>query len=189
MKAWTGYIELIIIMVFIIAGVPLFLALVYTCNKSSFNYLADKTIYNISNNEGMYLASDGRYYPVAMLPIRVDYGGAIAMALVQDNYCPAGGNNLAYAYNTDIINSEFFNASPPEVVDPTVNGNGAIWGSVKLVDGWQGHKLDAFDSIKNRIDTEVIRNTWSNQRLFLAYNYKEKAWMITAQRISSFSVR
>lgn len=190
MKSWSGFIELIIIMVFIMAGVPLLLSLVLVLNRSKFNYLEDKTIYSINSNNEVYLASDNRYYPVVLAPISTDFGGALCMALVQDDYCPDEARDVLWMYHSD-DNSE----AKQFMSDPLNYETGNCCAEMHITKGWFGRRQDVFTSLYNGTQSGGYNLSCNLQgqridylaegKLYLAYNYTEKAWVITMRKINT----
>ncbi len=108
MKASQGFSELIIIMAFMIACVPLLLTLVRTCNNSEMEYLNDKTIYKMTDSVEWVLDDNNGhkiYVPTNLAPISLDYGGAQVMAVLQDDYCPDDGRQYYFNFDADSIYS------------------------------------------------------------------------------------
>lgn len=193
MKAWSGFFELILITVFIIACIPLMMSLIYAMNHSKFNYLDDKTIYSLSmSQDEMFLdSSTGLYYPNAMLPIHTDFGGALALALVQDDYCPDEAKIIAWSYGNEEPNE--YLTKIPAIADTGSNPEAPElknyeWGRLEIHSGWQGIKTDRYYTIKNRVAIGKIPNTYviGDKPLYLVYNYRDKCWMVTAKRVNVF---
>lgn len=132
MKASQGYFELVIIMAFMVAGLPLLMTLVYACHSSEMNYLEDKTIYKMSDSvEWILYDANGNkvYVPDNLAPLSVDYGGAQIMAVIQDDYCPKDGRLYYYNYDASSIYS-FINVSTDAKVSVTSG-----WGA-QCTAGW-----------------------------------------------------
>lgn len=206
MKAWNGFFELVLVAVFIMAGIPLLMSLLYAMNRSKFNYLDDKTIYSISSvQDDMYLdETNGMLYPSAMLPIHTDFGGALALALIQDDYCPDQAKQVAWSYGNQEPNVALQRLTKWDEYEGTdqytgseenigVNPNAEElanfeYGRLVIHDGWQGIKTDRYYKIKSevaygRLPTLLGGN---DKPLYLVYNYRSHVWMLTAKKVSVF---
>ena len=190
MKGWHGFIELILIMVFVVAGIPLLLTLIMVLNRSKFNYLDDKTIYSMTSTSDMYLASDGKYYPVNLVPVNTDFGGALCLSLVQDDYCPDEAKEVLWMYHCDDVTE-----SKELMTDSLDYTTGNCCYELHIADGWFGRRQDAFVSQYNGTQSGGVsmscnlqdqrKEYLSEGRLYLAYNNTEKAWMITMRKINT----
>lgn len=199
MKAWSGFTELLIVTVFILCGIPLLLSLVYSLNHSKFNYLDDKTIYSLNMNDNdMFVDPDtGLEYPNAMLPVHTDFGGALAMAVVQDDYCPEEAKSLLYAYSTRdngiAMDSVLQGADNTALSSPTLTDvdkvhNGYYWHELQIRSGWEGIKRDKYYELRNRVATGKIPKYYVSydSPLYFVYNYKVDKWILTAQKVNVF---
>lgn len=175
MKAHTGLFELVIIVAFIIGATPLLMSLVTVCNNSKFRYLDDKTVYEMNDTvEYVYDAVTRSYLPVNLSPIRLDYGGAQLIALLQDDYCPDSGKKVAFKLT----------ASHP---DGTNNSGSAVVPvtTLNITRGWYTRRTDAFSSLHNVV-SGPMKTSGVDGPFYLVWDYKNDVWMVTHEFINIF---
>ena len=175
MKAHTGLFELVIIVVFIIGATPLLMSLVLTCNKSKFNYLDDKTVYEMNDTvEYVYDAVTRSYVPINLSPISLDYGGAQLISLLQDDYCPDSGKSIAFKLT----------ASHPDGTDDS--GNAVIpVSTINITRGWYTKRTDAFSTLHNTVSGH-LKSVGVDGPFYLVWDYKNNTWMITHEFVNIF---
>lgn len=188
MKAHTGFTELVIIMVFIIAGTPLLLALMNTLQRSKFNYLDDKTIYKMSDTVE-YLP--GTNIPINLSPIRLDYGGCQIIAAIQDDYCPESGLLVNWKLTANTPSGErktttggVNSYSPVDHIttvgyDPTH--------TLTITRGWLTRRINAFSALHNSVSGPMRPN--AKDAFYLVWDYEEDCWMITHEFVNVYEVK
>ncbi|MBR3599545.1 MAG: hypothetical protein IKL53_06675 [Lachnospiraceae bacterium] len=83
MKATDGFIELVIVVAFFLAGIPLLTNLVVSISKTEYTYLDDKTTMEIED-----ISYDGY--------INIDFATAQLMTAVQDDFVPEEARDYVY---------------------------------------------------------------------------------------------
>lgn len=111
----NGFLELIFIMVFMVAGIPLMVQTVKTMEADKMTYLDDKSIYQLPtvldvtnvNGETVIWAGGTDYNHTTL-----NTAGVVLIAAVQDDYCPTDGyivrypNDLLTGSNVDLTISK-----------------------------------------------------------------------------------
>lgn len=198
MKAWNSFFELVIVMVFVLVSVPLLISLVYAINRSKFNYLDDKTIYQVSPTNEMFTI-DEHYYPLAMLPVHTDFGGSMVLPLIQDNYCPQEARNLVWAITTkhsdyplDTMDRQYTIEESNKLDAGTLTNadeihEGFVAHQLTITGGYEGIKYDLFNALINSLDIKIFQDTYmsENRDMYFVYNYTNDKWMLTAQQINA----
>lgn len=190
MKATTGFMELVIVMVFMIAAVPLIITLVATCNSSHVTYLDDKTMYDMSGAIEYERDADGRMIPKDMLTIHTDAAGAFLIAVVNDDYCPKEACEVVYdlGYN---------NYDLSDTTSYGVYRNTAVTSSniLRMERGYKAVRNSKFGAICNNAVTRVggsnptVRKAFNNNAdrdYYLIYNTKLDCWVVTMNPVNIF---
>lgn len=179
MKAHTDMFNLILVMVFIVAAVPLMISLVYTCNKSKFRYLDDKTVYSMRDIvEYVEQPSTGQMVPVNLSPLRLDKGGTQLIALIQDDYCPEQGMKV----NWKLTANKPDGTNNGTAITPLVSVGQPSGNTLTIRRGWYTRKNDAFSALHN-----AVSGSMANDGVFyLVWDYDADCWMITSQFINIF---
>lgn len=178
MKSSTGMLELVIIIAFIVAATPLLVSLIRTGNASKYNYLDDKTVYDMANSvEYQYDAATNTYYPVNLAPIHVDAGGMQLIALIQDDYCPESGKKIDYAF--DVARVDGTNVAG-NAVTPTA--------SLEIVRGWYTRRFNAYADMHTKVwpaaKAKGVTNTY-----YMIWDYAHDKWIITNEFVNVLNAR
>ena len=178
MKGIQGFMDLIILVVFMMASVPLLVTLIITSNKTKMNYLEDKTMFTLTDSIEYDLQEiNGRkvYMPKSLAPLSLDYGGAQVLALIQDDYCPDDGTNVYYDYDA---NSVF------TTINPLTDAN------LVITDSWKTVREAKWQEVLSKsisTNTAESPNTFDkrsyekfgNQMLNIIWSANQKCWVIT----------
>jgi hypothetical protein len=177
MKSSSGMLELVILMAFIVAGIPLMVSLMVTANKSKYNYMDDKTVYDVANSvEFRYDAATNSYMPVNLSPIHLDSGGAQVIALLQDDFCPDDGKNISYkltASHTDGTNAAH------ATVTPTFNLN--------ITRGWYTKRFNKFSDLHSLVGP-ATRSLGAGDVYYLVWDKSSDCWMVTHEFVNVIGV-
>lgn len=183
MKAHTGFFELIIIVAFVVACVPLLMSLMLACNRSKFRYLDDKTVYSMGGTvEYVYSSDTGQMVPVNLAPIKLDKGGAQAIALIQDDYCPESGMLVNWKLTASHPDGT---DSAGAVVPLTYAGQ---TNTLSITRGWRTKRADAFDSL-HRLVSGPMNAVGADGPFYLVWDYEANCWMITHEFVNIFEVK
>lgn len=188
MKAHTGFFELVIIMVFIVAGVPLMMALMKTCQKSQYDYMEDKTVYKMGSVvEYNYDPITKSYVPTNLAPINLDYGAAMLLAIVQDDYCPESGKIVNWKLTANSPSGE--RRQPSGLYTPV---DPILWGSrtntITFRRGWNVVRNDEFVSLVNNT-AAPMKSAGIDGPFYLVWDYTNDSWMITHEFVNIFEER
>ena len=153
MKAILGYLELVIIMIFMICGMPLLIMCVKTSVNYKYTYLTDKSTYKMydGNEETIvysryYRNSSGASEPFREIksyepvkPLSMDISGLVFMNYVGDDF--STGTQRSTYYNTDILSSGY---------------------QLQIKNGWTGLRDVQTKDIANRLmgTTSSARNAY-----------------------------
>lgn len=185
MKAHTGFMELIIIMAFIVAGVPLLLSLVRVCNNSEFNYLDDKTIYSMADTIEYV---PGTNIPTNLAPIKLDYGAAQLIAILQDDYCPDDGKLVNWKLNANVPSGEYKTETAGITtytpVNPILIPGYSTTNTLTITRGWLAKRANTFSALHNNVASSMRPN--ANDPFYLVWDYSSDCWMITHEFVNIF---
>jgi hypothetical protein len=169
MKVSSGMMELVIMMALMVSSVPLLCALVITCNGTKMDYLSDKSVMHVSDSvEWVTVKRDGKtyYYPDNLAPIQIDYGGAQAIAIVNDDYCPDDGKIVRFDYtNNSVLKAISSDAA-----------------TLEIKDGWKSLVNKAWLTQLNKSKNAAYKSS----QCYLVWNTKSKQWMITTEFVNIF---
>lgn len=169
MKVHTSYFELVMIMVFIIAGVPLLIQLMGVCKSSVMDYMEDKTMYKLSDSiDYQYDPTTKQYLPINLAPILLDRGEVRILPYIQDKFCPTDGLSF----------SIYPNANKPSYVP--VSGERIY--TMMIEDGWLAKKDTASQKYYNNTDACLT----DMSPYYLVWNSYQHRWMITHKFINIF---
>ena len=115
MKVIEGYMDLIIIMVIIIIGMPIITSLIISCNADTMKYLEDKSVIELSDYVE-YVEHDGQQIPEYLVPPSTNYAGVIFLPLVQDVFQTDTHNTVlfpGYKWTTDYADSNLLRLEMP----------------------------------------------------------------------------
>lgn len=179
MKAPQGLIELVLVVSIMMAGVPLLTSLVRVCSLTEMRYIEDKTMYNAVDSIEYELIQNGNqvyYQPKMLAPINIDYGGALAIAIVNDDYCPDTSKKIWYAYDEDITTRTLL---------PTT------YGYLNIVNGWASNYRNEWNlMLTGSSGRQGSLLPQGDQRqlaqMYLAWNGTMDSWMITTKPINIF---
>lgn len=181
MKVHAEFFDLVFIMVFIIAGTPLLISLVLTCDKSEFRYLDDKTVYTMGSIvDYKYSESTGTYVPVNLAPLRLDLGGAQLIALIQDDYCPENGMTV----NWKLTANRPDGTNNGVAVDP-IRISASVPDTLVITRGWYTKRADVLKSLHDNV-SGPMKAAGANGPFYLVWDYKRDCWMITHEFINIF---
>lgn len=160
MKHSSGLLELIFTVVFLMAGTNMLLALVLLCNSTEYHYISDKTVYSASDS-------------IEIKPlVSIDYGGAMLLPVLQDDYTPAMGRNTEYSF-TD-------NPYDDSIVTPAY--------SFKVGEGWKGNRVQTFSSGVNTLNTKSNVTSYADKQMYLVWNQDTDSWTITSVPVNIYDV-
>lgn len=180
MKAHTGLFELVLIVIFIVACVPLLITLVITCNRSKFRYLDDKTVYSMGGIvEYVYDSNTNSYLPVNLAPIKLDMGGAQLIALIQDDYCPEDGLKVNWKLSATSPDGSNSAGYVDHIGYPSINN------TLTITRGWYTKRGNAFRSLHNTVRGPMVA-TGAEGPFYLVWDYKADCWMVTHEFINIF---
>lgn len=192
MKAHTGITDLIMIMVFIVAGVPLLLSLMRACNNSRFSYLDDKTVYNMYDSVEYVPVKDPDGHtsmvPTNLAPISLDYGGAQLIALIQDDYCPSDGTKVNWKLTAD---TPWGWNSTTGVVTPLTTSLSTN-PTLQITKGWTAKRYNAFSAIHAGVSNPMKHVGGANtvkDDFYLVWDFESDCWMITHEFVNIFQER
>lgn len=175
MKSLFAYMDLLMLVVFMLFGVTLIANVATQCRKSSMEYLDDKTLYTIGESMEWVEVTDvdgtTRWVPYDASALRVDIGGAICLALIQDDYCPAEARKIEYLYEAD---------SPTYATTASPNS------TLQIVTGWRTLKIAEFEGVLAEAGTNAIVDLYNGKDLYLVWNIDRDNWMITSKFINIY---
>lgn len=209
----TG-IDLILIVSFIVAGIPLMLMLMLTVESSKMNYLEDKTVLTI-NYVDTVTDIDGKIYPRSIEPIHIDYGGAMAIAAIQDDYCPTNGNFNQKVYwryyardPAESVTGNYNPGSLPAGTHATIlaemndvhtryramNGGSDssnipgydTYYGMQITKGFRTRYKEYFNLLANNVGTNLSAQELSNEDLYLVWNRTDNCWVVTSRYVNIF---
>ena len=168
-KTNNGFMQLIIVMTFMIANLPLLMLLMRQCSLSSFNYLDDKTMYTISSSiePGDGVAGD----PQNLACIRMDFGAAVSLACTNDVYCPVDGRVVKYTTQSK------------HILDTLNVGESK---TLRIVKNWETVKTSEFSDVIMNYAVDSNKVAFSNKKMYLIWNAQEDCWMITPNFINIY---
>ena len=179
MKTHTAYFELIIIMAFIVTGVPLLLQLMITCNNSKMNYMEDKTMYKLTNSvEYVRDPVTNQLQPLNLAPISMDCGSVEVIPFIQDKYCPKEARVIDLQLTA--VRPNGTDSSGAEV---GVLHNAASESSLTITDGWLAKRVDETSSFNHLVDSKLKA---AMSPYYIVWNTKTNHWMITHEFINIF---
>lgn len=177
MKVNNGLLQLLIVITIMVAGLPLLSMLMRQCQLSKFNYLDDKTTYtldaSIDYREVTSDAGTKTYIPVNLSCLTLDYGAAIALAHVNDDYCPNTGRVVTYAFNSGHILDKL-NLTNKEAK------------TLRIVDNWDAHKYNEYNDIITHVNTNSNKSNYGNKELYLVWNSRSGCWVTTSNFINIY---
>lgn len=180
MKAHSGLMELVIIIAMMVGSVPLLTTLVITCSRTKMSYLDDKTIYKMSDSiEWVEQNVNGSktLVPTSLAPISIDYGGAQAIAIVNDEYCPSDGRLIYYDYTADSI----------------FTGHNTNTPSLSITYGWKSLMMSNWGQqlgyVKNGTTISSLDDAYKNSKCYLIWSATDKHWVITTKFVNIFEVK
>ena len=174
MKALFAYMDLILLVVFMLFGLPLIINIATVSRNSSMSYMDDKTLYTIGDNMEWIEVGEGeekRWVPSDASALKTDFGGALCSALVQDDYCPADGRKVEYLLNADSTRYA-----------ETASSNGTL----QIVTGWRTLRLAEFDGVLAEIGTNANFNTYRDKNLYIVWNVDRDCWMVTGKFVNIY---
>ena len=208
MRANSGLMELIFVLFLMVAAIPLYTALVIQMNNDTFYYLDDKTVYELSDNIQIAeytiecLDNEGNiYYTPVLLPtypdnVRIDFGAAMALPIVQDDYCP---QNTDYKYEFNVnkgryeISKIFFDNKVTYQYDwPLTHNPDMGLYTMEIQDGWGAVLLDKANQVRNQVGSNQLWK-WAMckinnelRKFYLVWDNSTNSWIITAQHINIY---
>ena len=183
MKSMTSMYELIIIIVFMMCSVPLILMLVRQADTSEFNYLDDKSSINLQDS--IVFDEDG--VPQGYCAIQFDIGTAIAIPIVNDDYCPAQGRWVDYYFDSKVRNytqNEYESWCTSKSISLGSGEDNMIDSTLYIVDSWESEKNDAFSDLLNSVGVPSMVNGYKNKVLNLYWNGNLDRWLITTENFN-----
>lgn len=193
MKTHTGLFELIIIFVFIVAGVPLLLSLVMVCSRSKFRYLDDKTVYKMSDSVEYVVSTDvhgnEQLVPVNLAPIGLDFSATQLIALIQDDYCPVEGMRVDVKPTANTCWGTYRAGGVETVVDTLYRTGYPATNTLTITRGWYAKRYDEFESLKNLLSPYDKLGQYYNDKFYLVWNSDTDSWMITHEFINIYEER
>lgn len=196
MKNHTSLLELVIITSLLVAAVPLLVQLVTVCNKSTYDFLDDKTLVNKSSYIEYEIVDDGSgrdlYVPKDMRGISMDLGDTFIIPLIQDDYCPNEGRKVFYDLGTTDktldAKSNSFITRRDYIFEPSSSEN--ISNYLNITNGWKSRKIDETSRIFNNtmfvVDDGTKLKTSKDIQVspvYLVWNYKANCWVLTYNNI------
>lgn len=193
MKAHSGFFDLIMVMVFIVAAVPLLLSLVRVCNNSEYRYLDDKTTYTMAESvEYVTVTSPTggkKMVPVNLAPIRLDYGAAQVIALIQDDYCPSSGTRLNWKLTA---NTPWGYDTVAAANVPYIKKQASDVNTLVITKGWTAKRVDQFGALHNAVSApmKIVNGAQTAKDVFyLVWDFEADCWMITHEFVNIFEER
>lgn len=174
-KSNNGIIQFLIVMVFMVASLPMLTMLIYQCNASEFEYLDDKSVYEVSSSIEMdtYVDANGvtQFVPVNLSCMKMDFGSAVSLACINDEYCPVEGRVVKYTLNGSHILDDL---------------NVSEENTLRIVKNWEPNMGIEFSNVITGYATNTNKNNLSNSDMYLVWNAHEECWMITPKFINIY---
>lgn len=136
-KASNGMIELVFMIVFMVAAVPLLITLLRVQNAESMQYFQDKSTYEKPDIIG-YTGGVPSYIDLSA-GIPLEYSAAVFIPLIQDKYCPEEARSISYFYDYDTKYSHRLNGTSQWVNHLDVN----------VDDMWRSKRTGVFSTVIN----------------------------------------
>lgn len=172
MKSANGFIELVILMAFLVGAVPLIVALVNVASFNEYEYLDDKSVVSMSgdidyreidaNNDGKidYLV------PEKYGSFTIDPSAAVLLTVINDDFCPEDGRNISYRFNG--TGHEGFGLLNSSYQKHNLN----------IVDGWVSKRFTALSQIRNSVQPYADDYYNYGDKLYLAWDPATDNWVI-----------
>lgn len=200
MKVHTGLGELIIIFVFIIAAIPLMMALVRVTNMSKMSYLDDKTVYKMADSieyKETVEVRNGKTYtklePVNLAPLKIDFAATQLIAVVQDDYCPEQGMIINVIPDSNTPWGDKKKSDGTYVDGSLIKRNVNDEHTLEITRGWYAKRYNVFDSLVKELNKESTLagpgKSWVNDDFYLVWDINDNCWMITHEFVNIFQER
>lgn len=182
MKA-SGMIELLIIVVSLVAGLPLFIACNTMANKGlNLTYMDDKSTWDVAADIEWKVNDKGVLVPDSTLEaVTISAAQAAVMPYIQDEYTPNTARSMDYNYQatwfTDpLIGPDAFNVATKDNQRAT-----------RYAENNVAKKVVPIDQIQTAADRDAL-NKMDRRKMYLIWNYDRRTWMLTEQYFNIYQI-
>lgn len=174
MKSSNGFIELVILMSFLVGALPLLVSLVNLASFNDYEYLEDKSVVSM-NSYIDYRSIDTNGDGVVDYEVPERYGSftidpsaAVLLPVVNDDFCPTEGRNISYRFNG--TNREGFGFIREE--------NAVARRELSITNGWVSKRFIQLSGVIKDVQPWAQSYYPDNKKLYMTWDPYKDVWVI-----------